>query len=332
MKTLVTGATGLLGSELTRQLVEAGADVRILRRETSKLDLLGEVADGVEHVIGDVTDVGSLEAAMADVRRVYHAAAFVGFGGGRERARLRRVNVEGTANVVNAARAADVERLVHTSSMAAFGRPEDPGQLIDETSEWEASRMNTAYARSKYRAELEIHRGLAEGLDAVLVNPALIFGVGRPGENTMRIAGQVRDGKLPAVPAGGTNVVDVRDVAAGHRRAMAHGRPGERYFLGGENLTWREIIDTLARAFDVRPPRWTLPPPLALAAGTLAEAAATVTGGRPGLTRATARTASRFYRYRNRKAVEELGCTFRPFAETARYLAEVLGARPGGGP
>ncbi|MGI9174368.1 MAG: NAD-dependent epimerase/dehydratase family protein [Rhodothermales bacterium] len=325
MKILVTGATGLLGSERTRQLVADGADVRILRRATSKLDLLGDVADQVEHAVGDVNDVERLQAAMADVRQVYHVATFVGFGGRRDRERLRRVNVVGTANVVNAALAAGVERLVHTSSMAAFGRPEDATQTIDETSEWRASRMNTAYAESKYLAELEVFRGIAEGLDAVIVNPALIFGLGRPGEGTMQIAQQVRDGRLPAVPTGGTNVVDVIDVAAGHRLAMARGETGERYFLGSENLTWRAIIGTLAEAFGVAPPRRTLSPTLALTAGTLAEAFAFVTGSRPRLTRETARTASRFYRYSNQKAIEELGCSFRPFEETALRMAQGLG-------
>ena len=325
MKTLVTGATGFLGSELTRQLVADGADVRILRRASSKLDLLGVVADSVEHALGDIADPDSLEAAMADVRQVYHVAALIGFGGRRDRARLRRVNVAGTANVVNAAMAAGVERLIHTSSMAAFGRPEDAAQMIDETSEWRASRMNTAYAASKYLAELEVFRGIAEGLDAVIVNPALIFGVGRPGEGTMQIAQQVRDGRLPALPTGGTNVVDVIDAAAGHRLAMARGEAGERYFLGSENLTWRAIIQTLADALDVAPPRRTLSSTLALTAGALAEAFAFVTDGRPRLTRETARTASRFYRYDNRKAVEELGCSFRPFEETAQRMARAMG-------
>ena len=324
MPILITGATGFLGSELTRQLVANGADVRVLRRATSKLDLLGDVADQVEHAVGDVNDVERLQAAMADVRQVYHVAAFVGFGGRRDREQLRRVNVAGTANVVNAALAAGVERLVHTSSMAAFGRPEDARQSIDETSEWRPSRMNTAYAESKYLAELEVFRGIAEGLDAVLVNPALIFGVGRTGEGTMQIAQQVRGGRLPALPAGGTNVVDVIDVAAGHRLAMARGETGERYFFGGENLTWREIIETLAEAFGVTPPRRTLTPTLALTAGALAEAAAFVTGGRPRLTRETARTASRFYRYSNQKAIEDLGCAFRPFEETAHRMAQAL--------
>lgn len=325
MPTLVTGATGLLGSELTRQLLHGGRDVRIIRRESSQVDLLGDVASAVEHVVATLGEKHLLERAMRGIDEVYHVAAYIGFGGRGDRERLLRVNVDGTANVVNAALAAGVERVVFTSSMAAFGRPERPAEPIDERREWRPSRVNSEYARSKHLAELEVHRGIAEGLDAVIVNPALIFGVGRPGDNTRQIAEQVRDGKLPAVPAGGTNVVDVRDVAAGHRRAMQRGQTGERYFLGSENLTWRTIISTLADAFDVEPPRFTAPPKLALAMGYLAEGFAFVTRTKPLLTRETARSASHFYRYDNTKAREELGCTFRPFSETAEHLAEHIG-------
>lgn len=330
MKILVTGATGLVGAELVHQLLDAEeADIRILRRATSAFDLLGPAAERVEHAVGDVTDPESVRAAVRGVTHVYHVAAYVGFGGGAsERTRLYDVNVRGTGHVVNAALAEGVSRLVHTSSMAAFGRPERSEATqtapIDESSEWQASSANTDYARSKYEAELEVQRGLAEGLDAVLVNPALIFGVGRRGENTREIAEKVRDRRLPAAPAGGTNVVDVRDVAAGHRRAMAAGATGERYFLGAENRSWRSILDALAEAFRVAPPRLTLPPTPALVFATLAEAVAAVTRTQPLINRETVRVASRFYRYSNRKAVEELGCSFRPFEETAAHLAGAL--------
>lgn len=322
MPILVTGATGLLGSELTRQLLDDGHEVRILRRSTSSMDLLGETAGAVEHIEGSLGQVDVLERAMQNVEEVYHVAAYIGFGGRSDRDRLLRVNVDGTANVVNAALAAGVARLVYTSSMAAFGRPEHPTHPIDETREWSPSRVNSEYARSKHLGELEVRRGIAEGLDAVIVNPALIFGIGRPGDNTRRIAEQVRDGKLPAVPTGGTNVVDVRDVADGHRRAMQFGKTGRRYFLGSENLTWRAIIDTLADAFDVEPPRFTAPPRLALTMGYVAEGVAFVTRTEPLLTRETARSASRFYRYDNARARAELGCSFRPFSKTAAHLTE----------
>lgn len=325
MKILVTGATGLLGSELTHQLVGQGAHVRILRRATSDLTLLGDVAEAVEHALGDVTDAASVDAAMDGVRQVYHTAAFLGFGGKRDREQLHAVNVGGTANVVNAALRAGAERLVLTSSIAAFGRTADESVVIDETAEWQHSALNTEYARSKYEAELEGYRGLAEGLDVVVVNPSLIFGVARPGENTRKIAEQIRDGKLPAIPVGGTNVVDVRDVATGHLLAMQHGKTGERYCLAGENLTWRTIIETLAEAFGVAPPRLTLAPGPAKVAAVFFEGFGRLTGTRPLITRETVRTSARFFRYSHRKAVDELGCHFRPFQETARDLAQALG-------
>lgn len=322
---LVTGATGFVGSVLTRRLVSDGVPVRIFRRSTSTLDLLGAAASCVEHAVGDVTQARSLFEALDGIDRVYHVAARVGFGAGEEEA-LHRVNVEGTANVVNAALAADVERLVFTSSMAAFGRPADTNTVIDETTAWRDAPHRSVYARTKRKAELEVHRGIAEGLDAVIVNPSLIFGVGNERTRTRRIVDVVRSGWLPAVPPGGTNVVDVQDVAAGHRKAMHHGTTGRRYFLGGENLSWHQIVGALAEAFGVSPPRYTAPPALLTAGGALAEATGFLTRRRPVFTRSLARAAARTHRYTNERARNELGCTFRPFAETARRIARALTA------
>lgn len=321
--TLVTGATGFIGSVLTRRLVADGADVRILRRESSSLDLLGSVAEHVDHAVGDVTRAQSLVRAMEGIERVYHVAGKVSFAR-RDRAMLRRVNAEGTANVVNAALEAGVERLVHTSSIAALGRPVGEDALIDETTEWVSAPERSVYAQTKHRAELEVHRGIAEGLDAVIVNPSVVFGVGRRGTNTRRIVEAVRRGWLPGVPPGGTNVVDVQDVVAGHRKAMRRGETGRRYLLGGENLAWRTIIETLSEAFGVAPPRYTIPSSVLRAGATAAEAGAFLTRTRPLLPRATARTATRTLRYDNTRAREELGCTFRPFRATALRIAEAL--------
>lgn len=324
MKTLVTGATGLLGATLTRQLLAEGADVRILHRSTSSFDLLDPEAEHVERAVGDLTDARSLYRAMQDVQHVYHTAALI--EGKAPPDRMYRVNVGGTANVVNAALKAGVQRLVHTSSIAALGHPDEASNevMIDETSPWHPPPKGAAYARSKYEAELEVQRGIAEGLDAVIVNPSFIFGVGRAGANTRRIVDAVQSGWLPGVPAGGTNVVDVQDAAAGLRRAMARGATGERYLLGSENLSWRTIITTLAEALGTRPPRRTIPPGLLTAAGALAEAVAWLPGLEPRFSRSLARSASRTRRYDNSKAVNELGCTFRPFAETARRIGRTL--------
>ncbi|CAN5850003.1 SDR family oxidoreductase [soil metagenome] len=321
---LVTGATGFLGGELVRQLLAEGAEVRILRRRNSQLDLLGYAASQVDHAIGDITNPEAVNAACTGVNQVYHLAARVGFGGKREEQVLFDVNARGTANVVNAALRNGVGRAVFTSSIAALGRSTTPVALIDETAEWRQSKANTAYARSKHAAELEVHRGVAEGLDALMVCPALIFGPGRTGDNTTKIVGKVRKEKLPFYPAGGTCVVDVADVAIGHRLAMKSGQTGQRYIFGGENLSWEEILVTLADALDVAPPRWRMPPGLALAAAAASEAAATILRREPLLTRETAMTSSHFHRYSSQRAEDELGYHYRPFSETAARIAAEL--------
>ncbi len=315
----------MVGAELTRQLLAEDADVRILRRETSSLELLSEAADHVEHRIGDVRDYDAVARAMEGVDHVYHTAGYLGFAGKGDRALLHAINVEGTAHVVNTALRAGVSRLVHTSSMAAFGRPERPQGMIDEATPWTPSNQNSHYAQSKYEGELEVQRAVAEGLDAVIVNPALIFGIGKPGENTREIVEKVRRGRFPGIPAGGTNVVDVRDVARGHRLAMLNGRTGERYFLGSENLSWRDILETLAEALGVKPPSLRIPPRPAMVVALVMEAMAAITRTQALITRETVRTANRTYRYSNQRAVDELKCTFRPFKETAAYLADELG-------
>lgn len=322
---LVTGATGMVGAALTRRLVDEGARVRLLVRDDARLGLIGRAAGQTERVRGDVTAPESLLPAMADVTHVVHAAAALGTGRPSDRDLLLAVNVAGTAAVADAALAAGVARLVHVSSIAALGRSGSE-ETIDESVVWASSPHNSLYATSKHLAEMEIHRAVAEGLDAVMVNPALVFGEAHPGENTQRIVEQVRDGRLPGVPPGGTGVVDVLDVVDGILRAMDVGKTDERYVLVSENLLWRDILATLAGALNVTPPRRMVPMPLARALAVGSEAVARITGAAPVLTRERVRQMQERYRYSAAKAERDLGCTFRPFAETATRLAQHIGA------
>ncbi len=158
----------------------------------------------------------------------------------------------------------------------------------------------------------------------MIVNPAVIFGPGRSDDNTGKIVDKVRRERLPFYPAGGTCVVDVADVANGLILAARRGATGERYILGGDNLSWQEILATLARALDVKPPSRRMPPQVALAVASLSEATAAVIRRRPLLTRETASTSSRTYEYSSEKARRDLGYTHRPFAATTRRIAESL--------
>jgi len=325
MITLVTGATGFLGSTLIQRLVTEGVRVRGLRRSTSSLDLIDpEFRSDIEWVTGDILDRDSLDKSLQDVTRVFHCAAFLDFSGKIRRRKIMDVNVGGTANVVNASLTSGIERLVHTSSVAALSRSELATDCLDESSTWIESKLNTSYGTSKYLAELEIHRGIAEGLDALMVNPSLIMGCGRTGENTMQLAELVQAGKMPFYPVGATSVVDVLDVTQGLVRAMDSGRCGRRYILAGSNLTWSELTATLALALDVKPPRREISPSAMLVIATLAEIFGNISGTKPRVTRESARVSASVSCYDNSRSIAELGMTYRPFESTARRIAAEL--------
>jgi dihydroflavonol-4-reductase len=323
LKTLVTGATGFVGAVLVRRLVERGEDVRIFRRRTSSLDLLESAANEVEHVIGDLRDPFSIQDAMHGIDRVYHAAAYLGYSS-QLREKLFETNVRGTARIVNAALAEGVDRLVYTSSMAALGGPEPAEDVVDESNRWSSGDHASAYATSKHAAELEVYRGQEEGLEAVIVNPSLIFGPEDLDTGTMRFVKQIRKERLPAVPPGQINVVDVLDVVTGHIAAMELGTPGERYFLGSEDLSWRCLANRLAEALEVTPPQYTIPETALVGLGLAAEAVSLVTRRPPRFSREMARAAVNYHAYSNRKTVENLGVEFRPFTETAHRIAAAI--------
>lgn len=269
MTTLVTGATGLLGGNLVRQLVEQGEQVRVLvrPRQRRRPSAIGGLP--VEIVIGDVTDLESVRQAMRGCRRVYHVAGQLGMGSGQGE-RFRRVNIEGTVNVCRAALEAGVERLVHTSTVGTIGWATD-GRPVDETSPWNFADWPVPYIVTKRAAEEKVQDFVRQGLPAVIVNPSYCFGPWDAKPSSGILLRAVATGLLVAAPRGGANFVDVRDVARGHILAMARGRVGERYILGGENLSWRDFFTLAARLVGVRPPRFVIPRRLAVLGGYWAD-------------------------------------------------------------
>lgn len=316
---LITGATGFLGAHLVRQLLVQGQQqIRALKRPTSQLDLLGPLATQVEWVEGDVLDIFALEEALDGIEQVYHCAGLVSFHPA-DRRMLRRTNVEGTANVVNLCLDLGVKKLLHVSSVAAIGRTKATQELT-ESSSWQESPYNTYYGISKFWAEQEVWRGIAEGLQAVIINPSIILGAGRWHEGTGRFFSTVQDG-LRYFPLGTAALVDVQDVVRMMIQLMNGPFTEQRFIANGVNLPYREFLIQLAALLGVRPPqipatRWRTE-----LAWRWAAVQSSIKGEPPFLTRETARQARLDYHYSNRKSLETLGFNYTPLADTLAQLA-----------
>jgi dihydroflavonol-4-reductase len=265
MTTLVTGATGFVGSHVARQLVAAGRSVRVLVRKGSNLQALENVP--VEQVEGDLRDAASLEAATSGVREVFHVAADYRLWA-RNPAEIYESNVEGTRRLFQAAARAGAERVVYTSTVATIAVPHAGRELPNEETRAALEQMIGHYKRSKFLAEAEALNAARSGVPVVIVNPTAPVGPGdwKP-TPTGRIVVDFLNGKMPAYVDTGLNVVNVEDVAAGHLLAAAKGRVGERYILGARNMTLKQILNALAAITGRPAPRVRLPHALALAAG-----------------------------------------------------------------
>ncbi len=309
MKALVTGATGCVGANVVAALLEKGYTVRGMRRPTSRLDALEGLE--VELAVGDLFDPESLARAMAGCDLVFHIAAVSDYWRTPTET-IYRVNVDGTRNVVAAALRVGVERLVYTSSVGALGVP-PAGQLLREEDSFNLPPRRFPYGHSKHLAEGVVREAVAQGLDGVIVNPAAVIGprdVHWIGGSLLR---EVQQGRAWFAPPGGTCWVAAADVGRGHVQAAERGRTGERYILGGENLTHRRALEIVAEAIGERPPVVILPRSLM---GLLA----VVVGGVRRLRRAPLPfsveqvwLSAREIYCDSSKAVKELGCMQSPF-------------------
>ncbi len=308
---LITGATGSIGSNLAARLAEKGTRIRILRRTESDLRALEGVS--VEHAFGDVRDPDSLRRAVRGCTVVYHAAALVTHAT-RRRQEQYEVNVLGTRNVAEACIREGVRRLVHVSSIAAIGYPRE-GELATEETPFNWTGRE-GYKTSKHRSEIEIAAAVERGLDAVIVNPAVVIGERDVNFRGGQLVRDARRGLLFFYVEGGMNVVYVGDVVNGMIQAAARGRTGERYILGGENLTHREIFERTAILVGGRKPLGRLPVPLLKAAAFVIETASSPLGIEPLITSDLVDNAGRFNWFSSDKAVRELGYTITPFDAT----------------
>jgi len=266
MRCFVTGATGFLGSHVARRLLARGADLRLLVRPTSRLDNIADLA--AERVSGDLRDADSLRRGMAGCEFVFHVAADYRLWA-RDRHELYQSNVEGTRNILQAARDSGVRRVIYTSSVATMGFGKHSG-LTDENSPVALADMIGDYKRSKFLAEQLVVEAGRGGQNVVMVNPTTPVGERdiKPTPSGQIIVDFLRR-KFPAYVDTGLNLVDVTHCAEGHLLAMEKARPGERYVLGGENLTLKQILDRLAAITGLPSPKLKLPYAVALATGVV---------------------------------------------------------------
>ncbi|WP_430390018.1 hopanoid-associated sugar epimerase [Dyella sp. 20L07] len=304
MKSLVTGATGFVGSAVVRRLLREGQRVRVLVRAGSDRRNLQGV--DVEVVEGDLTDARSLARICDGCDAVFHVAADYRLWAPRPE-QLYQANVEGTRHLLDAARLAGVPRVVYTSSVATLGIPKD-GSPGSEVSAVSLDDMIGHYKRSKFLAEALVREYAAQGLPVVIVNPSTPIGPRdiKP-TPTGRIVRDAMAGRMPAYVDTGLNVVHVDDVADGHWLAFRHGMVGERYILGGANLSLQELLIEIADIAGRKPPRWRLPHAAVLPVAYIAEAWARLTGMQPIATVEEVRMSKKRMYFSSAKAERDLG-------------------------
>jgi dihydroflavonol-4-reductase len=306
-KSLVTGGTGFIGSHVVRALAERGDELRVLARNTTRADHLGHVE--FEQATGDMTDRRAVRRALRGVDRVFHAAGRTSMRRA-DREAVFHTNVTGSRIVFEEALRAGVERVVHTSSVSAVGTV-SRGGTADEATSFNLGHLGIAYINSKHESEVEGLRLATKGLPIVFVNPSFAFGPDDPSRTSMGLIRRFLLGRVPVYIDGALNVVDVRDVAAGHLLADERGEVGERYILGGRNFTLDRLFADLSRLSGVPPPV-KLPAAMVLGSIEIAE--------RLGLPAPTSRDEVRagalWWTYRNTKARRVLGFAPRSHEET----------------
>lgn len=326
----ITGGTGILGMRFVYDLTSAGRKVRVLIRPDSDIELLkrtlafyhgadvAELFSRIEFVQGDILDVLSMRDLLEGCDEMIHSAAMVSFHP-RDADKMYQVNRQGTANVVDACLASGV-KLLYVSSVAALGRTAGE-KVLDENSLWKDSPINSNYAISKYNAELEVWRGIEEGLKAVIVNPSIILGAGGTGRSSGTLFGSVLDGN-PFYTEGLATAVDVRDVSQMALELFEKGANGERFILHSEQISYKQMFDEMAEVLGKRAPSIKASQGMLSLAWRLMAIKDFIFRTKSKITKETAQSAKNQYDYRTDKVRSTLGRGFISVKDAIRYHAE----------
>lgn len=312
MKVLVTGANGFLGSWVTKALCDEGHEVYALVRRKSDLSELAQVP--CNYVYGDITDIHSLLETFKGMDAVFHLAGVIAYKKS-QRKLMEKVNVQGTANVVEVCREYKIPRLIYLSSVVAIGASFDPDHILDEKSDYDVGHLNLGYFETKHQAEVIVKKACDRGeINAVILNPSTIYGAGdaKKGSRSMQL--KVAQGKLQFYPSGGVNVVAAEDVVSAILSAWKNGKNGERYILSGENILIKDLFSMIAESAGVKPPHFHIPDQVLHVIGTAGDLLEKV-GLKGPLSKENAYTATMYHWFESSKAKQELNFKPRPARE-----------------
>jgi nucleoside-diphosphate-sugar epimerase len=316
---LVTGGTGFLGSELIKQLLKGEEKVRATKRAGSVIPALLQNKP-IEWVDADLSDYYALEEALEDISKVYHCAGFISMEPADHK-KLQKINAEGTANIVNLCLEKNIKKLLHVSSVAALGKATD-NKLITENDHW-LNDHQYGYSISKYAAEMEVWRGIAESLNAVIVNPSIIIGknAGIPGSGEFFEI--VRKG-LKFYTSGSCGFVDVEDVAAVMIHLMESDIQAERFIINSENYSYYKFLEQIALQYGLKPPTRQAKPWMLGLAWRIINIFALFTGKRYGITKYTAYNALEKQEFSNEKIINATGIKFKPVSQSIAEICSSL--------
>lgn len=315
----VTGANGLLGSYIVRKLYEQKIPFIALKRKDSDTSLLSDIHEHITWRDTDLLNPISLREVLADVTGVFHTAAFVSFNP-RQAKTVFTINTNGTQNLMNACLAGGIKRVLHVSSVAALGRQK--GQtFVNEENKWAESALNSNYAASKYKAELEVFRAQEEGLSTVIINPSVILGFSDWNKSSAQLFKYVWNGH-PFYIDGSLNYVDVRDVAEAALQLFNSSVEGERFIISAGTLPFKSFFDKVAEGFQKKSPSIKVSPSLAKIVAAFESGRTRLTGTEPFITRETARLANAFFEYDNQKVKKTLNFNFQSIENTIQWCCE----------
>lgn len=325
MKVLVTGATGLVGSFICRELLSAGYTVRATQRSTSNFELIEDIQSQIEWTEGEIGNAIFWDALLEDVDAVVHAAAIVSFDKRWEK-KMYETNVVGTADLINALLKTDIKNFVHISSIAAIGRNPDKDRL-NENDRWEGNSFDSIYARSKYYQELEVWRGAEEGLEVKIVNPSIVLGPGQwTNSGSTSVFKYVYDEKT-FCPAGSINYVDVRDVASVVVKLLSSDIKNQRFILNTGGEAYSSFFSAIAHHFGKKAPKRIPAKWMLQMAVALEWLRSRITGNQALITKETARISMTNFEFENTKIKEALNFEFRSLEDSLDWVSQELKKR-----